>query len=1022
MKQRPWVLFFVVCLVYSVSTAWAASTSSTVSDGKFLVEESETGRYIVVLKDAPIADYKGGLPGLAATSPKATGTRKLNMNGASAKAYQSYLVGKQDAVLQAAGAAIGRIPTVDFRYSIVLNGFATHISRNEAGQIAGLPGVAFVQPERMDRLLTDAGPEWIGADSVWAGVPGYSAAKGEGVIVGIIDSGINPLNPSFSDPGPVDGHHFTNPLGKFVGVCDPNNPDYDPSFPCNNKLIGAWDFTERIPGNPVGPMDVGGHGTHTASTTAGNLLHVSVPVGTSSLDRTISGVAPHANIIAYRGCLPDALGGCPNSATIAATEQAVRDGVDVINFSIGGGSRAPWRDAGALAFLSARNAGVFVATSAGNSGPDAETIGSPSNAPWVMSVGASTHNRALLNTLHDLTSHGSSLVEMDGQALTSGLEQSPIVLAADFPNPNAPWDEPPEYCCTPYPPGTFSYQIVVCESGECGRVSKSQNVQAGGAAGFVLANGEKGPRSVPSIIADSYVLPGVSLDYENASVLKSWLSASTGCLAAVSGFEVNVNNAWGDVMGYFSSRGPDATSPNVIKPDIAAPGMNILAANGAYGAVSWGVMSGTSMASPHAAGTAALIRQLHPDWTPAQVHSALMMTAQSNLTKENAATKADPFDVGAGRVQVNLAAQAGLILDETYTNYLAADPEKQGDPSTLNIPSLGRNTAVVRHTWKRTVRTAASADTTWTVSAIGDSNLNLEVTPSRFTLGPGQTQEITVTAQLASADETRWLFGRVTFNAAGQTPLHWPVAVRPASSNLESSYSFSNIPANGTVTIKQVQSASEITEFTASVFGMVPAEEYTGDIWQDPTPDQTGDGLTPETGEYVVKKVLKEENARLVAEIFSTTAPDLDLIIWDNTHGVKVCVSAGSTSDEYCNVDNPEAAEYWIIIQCYKASDPTGENPDTFTAGVAVAPNAASANTTVALKPAGVTIPAGNPFDINVAFNLDTQSRRWYGGFVAGSDAENPADIGRTNIDLFLQSPTPATGGGSSGCFIGALW
>ena len=191
-------------------------------------------------------------------------------------------------------------------------------------------------------------------------------------------------------------------------------------------------------------------------------------------------------------------------------------------------------------------------------------------------------------------------------------------------------------------------------------------------------------------------------------------------------------------------------------------------------------------------------------------------------------------------------------------------------------------------------------------------------------------------------------------------PLHWPVAVRATASSLESDYSFNNVNPGDTVTIKDIESAAAITDFTASVFGMVPAEQYTDDIWQDPTPNVVKDGLTAKTGEYVIKKVLTEANARLVAAIYSTTAPDLDLYIWDNTHETMVCTSAGETSLEYCNIDNPEAAEYWIIVQDYAATDPTGENPDTFTLGTATVPNTASTNATVAVSPAGETIPAGN--------------------------------------------------------------
>jgi subtilisin family serine protease len=710
--------------------------------------------------------------------------------------------------------------------------------------------------------------------------------------------------------------------------------------------------------------------------------------------------------------------------------------VDVINYSIGGGSRDPWTDAGALAFLSARNAGVFVATSAGNNGPQAETVGSPANAPWLMSVAASTHDRALLNTLTSLTSDGGPLEDIFGQGMAGSLAQTSIVYAGNFPNPDAPADEPLGSCCTPYPAGTFSGQIVVCDrDSNCGRVSKSSNVKAGGAGGFVLNNDAEG---AASLLADSFALPGTAISYQDGLDLKAWLAANTNTLAAISGVQVDEKADNGDAMASFSSRGPDKTSMDVIKPDVAAPGVNIIAADGSGGAVSWGVMSGTSMASPHAAGAAALVRQLHPDWTPAQVQSALMMTGLTKMLKENYATDTDPFDMGAGRTQVDLAVQAGLIMDETQKNYLAVDPSNQGDPSTLNTPSLAQDKTVITHSWKRTVKNPTNLDVTWTVNTTGGPQLNLTVTPNQFVLSAGKTQDVTVTANVGSGAVGQWLFGSVDFTAGGQTPLHWPVAVRPATTNLEPDYDFNDVFRTGTLTIKNIRSATKITDFKADVFGMTPAEENEGKIRQDPTPGTLGDGRTPDKGEFIVQKVLGAGNARLVAEIYDTTSPDLDLYIYDNTNKVTVCKSAQSGSEEYCNVDLPAAAEYWVILQNYTATDPTGKDPDTFNLGVAVVPGDKSKNTGISIGQAtktgadenrnAVTIPAGDPFNIYLAVNLTSQTRHWYGGFVAGTDANNPNNIGWTDVDIHHnnQVPNPGGGGGGGGdggggCFINAV-
>src|SRR5690606_34361305 len=213
----------------------------------------------------------------------------------------------------------------------------------------------------------------------------------------------NPSNPSFAGTVPVedggDGYEHTNPLGEgvYLGICDPANTDqYDERFACNDKLIGAWDFSGD------GPFDADGHGSHTASTVAGNQVDAVVtgPSGISDT-RTISGVAPHANLIAYDVCNMD---GCSMAATTATIDQATADGVDVINYSIGSWlPSAAWSDPDTLGFLNARAAGIFVATAAGNDGPWAESIGAPADIPWVTAVAASTHDRSYTNTVTDLT-------------------------------------------------------------------------------------------------------------------------------------------------------------------------------------------------------------------------------------------------------------------------------------------------------------------------------------------------------------------------------------------------------------------------------------------------------------------------------------------------------------------------------------------------------------------------------------------------------------------------------------------
>ena len=295
-----------------------------------------------------------------------------------------------------------------FTYTQALNGIAVVLTRAEALKVSRVPGVTSVQVDRLRTIQTDVGPESIGAPSVWSGAsdPGEGGGtKGEGIIAGIIDSGLNPANPSFAATVPEsqggDGFVIQNPRSKYYGVCDSTragqatNP-YNPTWGCNDKLIGYWDYTGKGQ-----TYDDDGHGSHTGSTTVGNQVTVTTHSNEGSPNDfswtgKISGVAPHANLIGYDVCYPVAGGqtSCSEAAIVAAINQAIADKVDVINYSIGGSSpSSPWNDTDTTGFLNARAAGIHVAVSAGNDGPGDATISGPADAPWLTAVGASTHNR-----------------------------------------------------------------------------------------------------------------------------------------------------------------------------------------------------------------------------------------------------------------------------------------------------------------------------------------------------------------------------------------------------------------------------------------------------------------------------------------------------------------------------------------------------------------------------------------------------------------------------------------------------
>ena len=747
-------------------TTAASSDIVKYSEGDFEAVKGVDGpvRFIIQLEDAPLVSYEGALDGYKATNPAVLGNGKLDAKSPDSKAYMAYLADKQTSALKSMQQVLGRELKVAFRYSVSLNGFAVEMDAAELEKVLqNVPGIVKVEREKIQHLDTDAGPGFIGATDVWN--LGATGSKGEGILVGIIDSGINFDHPSFAEVGPVDAYVHENPLDDsnpatvdYLGVCDPTNAEqYIDTYVCNDKLIGAYSYVDTDAYELYTPEDSGGHGSHTASTVAGNVVVAEMVKPTITETQQISGVAPHANIIAYDVCVEDSTdGGCPGAAIISAIDQAILDGVDVINFSISGGED-PYNDLAEQSFLAATDAGVFVSTSAGNAGPDPETTGHRS--PWLMSSAASTHNRAYPNGLIGM-SGGDTIppVDMVGKGFTSALAEKEIVYAGDFGNAlclltseGGVWNA-----------GTdFTNKIVVCDRGTSARVDKAIAVQAKGAVGYVLANNAA---SADALTGDAYVIPGVHITYADGVVLKTWLASGTGHKGAILGATRDTSASNGNVMADFSSRGPNGTI-DILKPDVTAPGVDIWAAvNSAVPGVGdpeFDFYSGTSMSSPHTAGAAALLKALHPTWTPAEIKSALMLTAVNpGILKEDGTTAGDVFDFGAGLIQVDLAADAGLVMNETKANFDAANPAEGGDVTTLNIASLYSSRCVGECSWTRTFTSVSALPATYTVSAPAW----ITVVPTNFTIDPGATQDVAFTADVSAFTSDEWQYADIEFN------------------------------------------------------------------------------------------------------------------------------------------------------------------------------------------------------------------------------------------------------------------
>jgi hypothetical protein len=712
------------------------------------------------------ATYAGGVEGLAATSPRVTGVELTGATDAEVS-YESYSA-RMDAQFRADVARAIPSAKVGASISRVYGGVAMQLPANQVGALLSLPNVAAVQANELEHPQTDASTAFIGAPTIWS-QEGGQALAGKGVIFGDLDTGIWPEHPSFADNGILGAPPAK--ADRTPRVCDYGDNPLTPAvdvFVCNNKLIGGQPFIDTynaLIGGEIYPdtaRDSNGHGTHTSSTAAGNIVDHTPIFG---VDRgRISGVAPGAWVVEYKVC---GLEGCFPSDSAAAVAQAILDGVDVINFSISGGSN-PFGDPVELAFLDAYNAGVTVAASAGNSGPGASTTDHLS--PWVITVGASTQTRAFQSTL-TLTSGAASLV-LTGSSITTGISTpTPVVMAEDVAGYND------ILCSTPLPAGSVTGLIVACKRGgfdvngnPVGRVQKGFDVAAGGGAGMILYN-----LPLQETETDNHFLPTVHL--ADGTQFLAFEAAHTGAVKA--SFTNSAKGVeQGDVMAAFSSRGPNGL---FIKPDITAPGVQILAGHtptpdeipsgppGQY----FQAIAGTSMSSPHIAGSAILLQALHPDWSPGAIKSALMTTSTTRVVKEDLVTPADPFDFGAGRVDLTKAGAAPIVFEDSATN-MAANGADALTAINVNIPSVNVPTMPGVVHVVRTARNVTTKNYEFDVSTKAPNGSRIRVVPSKGRIKPGESKQFDIF--ISSSAPTGQYFGEIRFSARKTPDVHLPVA------------------------------------------------------------------------------------------------------------------------------------------------------------------------------------------------------------------------------------------------------
>jgi len=914
------------------------------------------GRYIVTFNDDPVASYTGYEKGFPATRP-ARG-QKLNPGNASVKSWQAHLTSKHDKALASVGA------TKLYDYTVTNNGVAAELTAQQANDLAKQAGVLALTKDALSQPTTTLSPEFLGlnaAGGFWSQLGGQSKA-GAGLVIGVVDTGIWPENPSFS------GAKITPRPANWHGACVAGE-----NFPvslCNNKLVGARYYADGFGKKDVAkedylsPRDGEGHGSHTASTAAGN-GGVKVTIDGNAVG-TASGMAPAASIAAYKVCWTGAPGiadGCANSDSVAAINDAVLDGVDVINYSIGGTSESSVLDPVEQAFRGASNAGVFVANSAGNSGPGASTLDHPS--PWLTTVAAATHRRAFqavqLGT-------GARYV---GASTTPPLSTAtPLINASVAGLAGAKADEVALCFAGTLDPSKVTGKVVVCNRGVNARIDKSYEVKRAGGLGMVMVN------TLPnSLNGDFHPIPSVHLnDIDGAAVTAYAKTAgATAKILPLTAAELAAAPQVPEITD-FSSRGPSTTTGgDILKPDIAAPGNDVVAAVAPpfnHGRM-WDFLSGTSMASPHIAGIGLLMKAAHPDWLPSEIKSAMMTTTRPTVSSAN-----DPFAQGAGFVNPNSAIDPGLVYPTTATEYRQymvslgvkfAAPNDTLTPisaSNLNQASIAVGRLAGVETVTRHVKNVGKVAEVYTASA-SVPGFTTVVSPSTLSLAPGASGSFSVRFTRTTAPLGTWAKGSLTWTSARHA-VRTPITLEPVAisapvevhgdASASGSKQFSVTPG----------STGPVSVAVSGLVGVSPQADSvaTGPFDQAHPVADAGTKVYHVTVPAGTKAVRFSENS-------SDDTADLDLFVYSG--GKEVGLSASGSADEQVTLSNPAAGTYDVYVNGF--STPGGST--SYAISNFVVPPASAGNAAVTPNPFQATV--GVPTTLTAAWNGLDAAKRWFG-------------------------------------------
>ncbi len=931
--------------------------------------------FIVQLRSASAAEHY-------ASSPKAP---RFDKNSAAVQAYAAQISLEQDRVFAAAGPGARKI----YSYKYGLNGFAAHMSIAQAQKLESLPQVLNVWEDEIRPLATRHSATFLGLFDQNSGLRSKHGLDGDGLVIAVIDSGITPGHPALLDTREADKPRLcsgswaeTSLLGRWLcrrfdqapgieafealedwaGECEVG--EEFAASDCNNKVIGARWFVDGADnsgsiddGEFRSPRDADGHGTHTATIAAGNRVSASI-FGTTIGD--IEGMAPGARIAVYKACWlrpGESRASCNTSDLANAIDMAIADGVDIINYSVGSSMHeviAP----DDIALMAAAKAGIVSVVAAGNEGPNLATIGSPAGGPWVITAAASTREgESSVEAMQVSAPPSIADKYASKEALFSPplQDRDPIegrlVLVDDDDDtlPGGAAGVTSDGCQALVNGADVSGNIALLQRSGCLFTDMVSHAEDAGAIAALIYNiaGDPIVMHGESRIVD---IPTLMIGQADANLMLAELDAGNEVTVVLEKSFLLTTSDSGNVMATFSARGPGPAT-GILKPDVTAPGINILAgfsprpANATPGE-NFAFLSGTSMSAPHVAGVAALLLEAHPTWTPAAIKSALMTTARRDVQSSSSVVSANPFDFGAGHIVPNDALDPGLVYDLSNDEYdaFACGSDSPAVTATrcdalaaagmsfhardMNQPSISISQLANQQTVSRRVTNVSDESHSYSASVTAPPGIRVDVNPPSISVAPGASATFDVTLTYESGPMDLWRFGSLTWSSDSHDVFS-TIAVKPTS--IVAATEITSFGGTGTQTFPV--EFGYTGSYAARVHGLNLPYIEQGYVANDPdkTFDRQDAEINGTNGVKVHVLVVPANQLFLRFSLFDALTDgddDLDMYVYycglDNSSCTRIGESGEPTSQEQFNLHQPAPGIYGVYIHGYETDEVSG--------------------------------------------------------------------------------------------------